>query len=196
MPRKKNTDIRNEILKAALTLFGQYGFKKTTVDEIAERAGIGKGTVYLHFSNKEDILCANVKENAERMLKKLQIALSKMGAPEEKLLRVLQWRTERVFEFHEKYLHAVELMPVIKKEIRRRMGDGPIKTYITILQGVLDEGNAKGVFKVDDTGALAKHINFMSFAFMPPFRMYETKKEIQKQAKQYFIHLLKSITSK
>jgi len=47
---------RERILLAALTLMERYGFKKTTVDEIAREAQVAKGTVYLYFRDKEDIL--------------------------------------------------------------------------------------------------------------------------------------------
>jgi TetR/AcrR family fatty acid metabolism transcriptional regulator len=43
------------ILEAALTLMDRYGFKKTTVDEIAREAKVAKGTVYLYFRDKQDI---------------------------------------------------------------------------------------------------------------------------------------------
>lgn len=43
---------------AALSLFGQKGFDRTTVDEIATKANVGKGTVYLYFDNKDQIIMA------------------------------------------------------------------------------------------------------------------------------------------
>ena len=52
-------DDKNErILDAALDKFKQYGFMKTTVDDIARQTQVGKGTIYLYFQNKEDILNA------------------------------------------------------------------------------------------------------------------------------------------
>ncbi|MBF0431497.1 MAG: TetR/AcrR family transcriptional regulator [Fibrobacteria bacterium] len=195
MPKKKNPDIKNDILKAAIDLFGRYGYKKTTVDEIAEAANIGKGTVYLNFSTKEDILFTIIKENAEKMLKKLKSELRKKEDIKEKLRLILHWRPERVFEFNAKYHHAMELMPV-KKDLVKRIGAGPLKTYIAILTETLDEGNASGVFMVKDTALLAEHINFMCFAFMPPFRIYETKEQVLEQVEEYYKLLLKSIEKK
>lgn len=46
---------KSAILEAADRLFEQYGYKKTTIEEIAQEAGIGKGSVYLHFASKEQI---------------------------------------------------------------------------------------------------------------------------------------------
>ncbi len=47
---------RARILKAATELFMTQGYRKTSVDEIARRAEVAKGTVYLHFENKSDLL--------------------------------------------------------------------------------------------------------------------------------------------
>ncbi|MBN2528732.1 MAG: TetR/AcrR family transcriptional regulator [Deltaproteobacteria bacterium] len=47
---------RMEIAGAAGVLFGKYGFDKVTIDDVAEAAGIGKGTVYEYFKNKEELI--------------------------------------------------------------------------------------------------------------------------------------------
>ena len=46
---------RQTILKAALELFSERGFHASTVPELAARAGVGTGTIYRHFSSKEDV---------------------------------------------------------------------------------------------------------------------------------------------
>ena len=48
-------NVRGKILDAAERRLLHYGFKKTTIDEIAADAGVGKGTVYLYFDSKEEI---------------------------------------------------------------------------------------------------------------------------------------------
>ena len=55
---KISTEKRPEILDAAMKLFSERGFERTTVDEIATRANVGKGTIYLYFENKEQIFFA------------------------------------------------------------------------------------------------------------------------------------------
>ena len=56
-PRGKT---RRRLIDAAADLFVTQGYRKTSIDEIARRAGIGKGTVYLHFTTKVDLLIAAV----------------------------------------------------------------------------------------------------------------------------------------
>src|SRR5271168_2046080 len=58
MSRIAKENVREKILHAAEKRLWHYGFRKTTIDEIAADAGVGKGTVYLYFDSKEDIALA------------------------------------------------------------------------------------------------------------------------------------------
>ncbi|MDX2541351.1 TetR/AcrR family transcriptional regulator [Streptomyces sp. WI04-05B] len=74
-PRREAT--RQKLYEAAVTLIAEQGFSATTVDEIAERAGVAKGTVYYNFASKSvlfeellrhgvELLTASLREAAER----------------------------------------------------------------------------------------------------------------------------------
>lgn len=54
--RRRAESRPDEVLDAALTLFTERGYAKTTVDQIAKQAGLSKGAVYLYFASKEVIL--------------------------------------------------------------------------------------------------------------------------------------------
>jgi AcrR family transcriptional regulator len=54
-PRGDVESRRAVILDAALRVFGQYGYRRTSMDDIAREAGIGKGTIYLSFASKEEV---------------------------------------------------------------------------------------------------------------------------------------------
>jgi len=57
---------REQLLQAACGLFVRKGYRTTTTDEIASKAGLTKGAVYFHFKNKEDILFELVKQISTR----------------------------------------------------------------------------------------------------------------------------------
>ena len=57
-----------ELLEAALALFVEKGFAATRVEEVAVRAGVSKGTLFLYFPSKEELFKAVVRENASRHL--------------------------------------------------------------------------------------------------------------------------------
>ena len=50
------TEKESRIIEAAKEVFSEKGFADATVDEVADLAGVGKGTVYRHFGNKEDLM--------------------------------------------------------------------------------------------------------------------------------------------
>jgi AcrR family transcriptional regulator len=60
--RRRSEARPGEIVQAALDLFVEKGFSSTKMDEIAKRAGVTKGTVYLYFPSKEDLFRAVVEE--------------------------------------------------------------------------------------------------------------------------------------
>ncbi|MBC7997109.1 MAG: TetR/AcrR family transcriptional regulator [Leptolyngbya sp.] len=76
-----NQTRREKILEAGTWLFGYYGFEKTTVDDIADRASISKGSVYLEFQNKEAILVAVVQQFTSRELERINKLVKEAKAP-------------------------------------------------------------------------------------------------------------------
>ena len=61
--KEEAENTRREILKAALEVFYQKGYSRTTIDEIAARINLTKGAVYWHFKNKPDLLVELIKEH-------------------------------------------------------------------------------------------------------------------------------------
>jgi len=65
---------RQVILRAAREVFFENGFHRATVDNVAERAGVSKGTVYLYFESKETILALLLLEGLDELIEKLEDA--------------------------------------------------------------------------------------------------------------------------
>ncbi|MGO9454481.1 MAG: TetR/AcrR family transcriptional regulator [Candidatus Binataceae bacterium] len=57
-----------ELMEAARRVIGRHGFEGTTIDRVAEEAHVAKGTIYLYFSNKEDLLHAAVFQGLRAMI--------------------------------------------------------------------------------------------------------------------------------
>lgn len=75
---RKKADTRIRILESAVALFGEHGIDAVTVEEIAEAAGVGKGTVYNYFGAKDDIVVAFLVELDRRTLDRIAL----LPAPE------------------------------------------------------------------------------------------------------------------
>jgi len=66
---------RDHILRQAASEFARLGFEQANINTIAERAGIGKGTIYLYFSSKRDLFISMLQSIAQRQLDAAQVAL-------------------------------------------------------------------------------------------------------------------------
>ena len=73
------------ILEAARKVFADRGFHEATVDDIAEAAGVAKGTVYLYYQSKRDVYFAALKFGISQMYSSLLQEIKKVSTPEEKL---------------------------------------------------------------------------------------------------------------
>lgn len=87
---KKAEERRNEILDAADELFGQKGFDGTSTNDILEKVGIARGTLYYHFKSKEDIMDALIERYTVLILGTAkEIAADKSIPINERIIRVV-----------------------------------------------------------------------------------------------------------
>ena len=85
-----------ELLEAALALFVEKGYAATRVEEVAARAGVSKGTLFLYFPSKEALFKAVVRENAGRPLEDAQREVAEFQGPTAELLHefIRRWWTQ------------------------------------------------------------------------------------------------------
>jgi len=91
-------DPRIQILNQAEQLFSRYGYRKTTVAEIAKAAGIAKGSIYLHFSSKEDILAELLRTFLESLAAELEARLNGSTPPVQGLAECLELIVDTAIE--------------------------------------------------------------------------------------------------
>jgi AcrR family transcriptional regulator len=89
---------RDRILDAAERLLGRFGYRKMTVDDIAAEAGIGKGTVYLSFPSKEEVVLSTVDRIVDRVLAAMEEAAAREGSAPDRLRAMLLARVLVRFE--------------------------------------------------------------------------------------------------
>jgi AcrR family transcriptional regulator len=131
-----------EILAAARQLLDQRGLETMTMEEIAAAAGVAKGTLYLYFQSKDDLLQALITQVGENIIEDVEAALQGPGTPPEKLMRVVSVLLE--------YLHRERLLfPIYAREFKM----GPRSHYqeleeqfVTLLTHLFSEGIAAGQF--------------------------------------------------
>src|SRR5260221_12728936 len=80
---------REEILDAAALLFAERGYPNTDVDSVAEKLGVGKGTVYRYFPSKRDLFLAAVGRGMTRLDEPIHAEVGSATDPLEKIERAV-----------------------------------------------------------------------------------------------------------
>ena len=104
------TGSRERILGAAFTLFSRYGYKRTSMEDIASEAGLSRAALYLQFHNKEDIFRELARGLHEGALIQAEAALQGDGPLADRLRAAVEAKTLRMIEIAYSSPHGSELM--------------------------------------------------------------------------------------
>jgi AcrR family transcriptional regulator len=127
-------------------LLARYGYKKMTIDDLAAEVGIGKGSIYLHFSSKEEIALSHIDRIVERLKQRLvEIAAADIPV-EERLKQMLLARVLFRFDSVQHYTQSLDdLLATLRPRLlarRRQYFEDEAK----IISKVLAEGQKSGAF--------------------------------------------------
>jgi len=108
----KEMDIakREKVLEAALGVFLRYGYKRVTMNDIAEAARISRPALYLVFESKEDIFKSVYEHWVKGTLVEIESKIGRLKTPEEKLRAAFELWTVRPFERMRASREAAELL--------------------------------------------------------------------------------------
>lgn len=156
MARTKPADERcDDLLNAAETAFVDNGVAATTVTEITTRAGVAKGTFYLYFDSKADLVAAVQRRYGERFIDRISDAIASAGD---------DWGAK---------LDAIVVAGLADESESRRLhdvlfadrpptsgagesaGDAQADVILAVVRDVLDAGVAAGAFRIADTTTTA-----------------------------------------
>jgi len=148
-PGKRSRERKREaILRAAIEVFAERGYFGARMREIAERAGVADGTLYLYFDGKEHLLVSLLEEQAHAFLVGARRDATESDDPREKLRRVVG-----------RHLASLEddraLARVFQIELRhsrrflRRVAKGQVAEYLQLLQEIIAKGSSNGCFRTD-----------------------------------------------
>lgn len=159
--------IRDEILDATDRLLARFGYKKMTIDDLAQEVGIGKGTVYLHFSSKEEIALSHIDRIIERMKVRLKEISSADVSPDERLREMLLTRVLFRFDSVQHYTRSLnDLLADLRPRLLARR-----KQYFEdeaqIFAEVLQEGDKIKIFSVPNALKTAETLLLATNSLLP-----------------------------
>jgi len=156
MPRiVDRTARRAEIASAAARVFSERGVANTAVSDIVKAAGIAQGTFYLYFETKDEVILAVVDEMASQMITAIEAAVETAGATAvEKFLGLRD-----VFTSFDTDPTALELAGFMhlpeNRPLHDRMAEHFVPALIPLMESIVRQGVAEGVFNVRDPRAAA-----------------------------------------
>ena len=170
-------------MEAAKALILHYGYKKTTMQDIAEKADISVGSIYNFFENKEDIAIECGKEFKDHLLKSLREVRDSDLKPEEKLREMMFRSGLGCHEHFQDTPHGMEIVMALEHR-REELNEEFDAQELTLVAEVIEEGVRKGDFSVKDAKDTARTFIAAFASFRPPtcmrFSKDKTKREIIK----------------
>lgn len=149
-------EVRAQIIKIARKIFTRYGFKKTTMEEIAIACRKGKSSIYYYFESKEDIFRAVVENEADELKRLLDNTIQTDAPPLDKLKTYIMFRLHHVrtmknfyAALNEESLSNMDFILDIRKNFDREEQE--------MVKNILEEGMRDGTFQINSSeiGAIA-----------------------------------------
>jgi TetR/AcrR family transcriptional regulator, fatty acid metabolism regulator protein len=142
------TNKRNLITDAAVDVFAEKGFHQARVADIARKAGVADGTIYLYFKNKEDLLLSVFEEKMDYLLTELGHALQDIHDPVDRIRRFARFHFEQVRENRA----AAEVLQVelrLSNKFLKEYRPEKLWAYLSVFGQIVREGQASGDFDPD-----------------------------------------------
>lgn len=158
MPKPGDADEKRlQILRAAGEVFRRRGFSVATIEEIASAAGVGKGTIYLYFSGKQDIVNSLVTFTLESLHRGISQVIGSADDAITKLHKLIAGHVH----FSLKHLDFAYILYRELSELGGEFSDkvlGFTDEYVKAVASVLRQGEAEGTLNVGDPEIVASGV--------------------------------------
>jgi TetR/AcrR family fatty acid metabolism transcriptional regulator len=150
---RKNSEKYKRILSAAKAVFAQNGYYHSRISDVAKRAGVADGTIYLYFENKDDILISLFEDEIDAFIERLRAELSTRSTVEQKLYCLIHFQLNLL----ETDPDLAEVLLVELRQSNKFLKSSAIEhvnEYLKLFAAVLAEGKKAGVFREETDTAL------------------------------------------
>jgi AcrR family transcriptional regulator len=141
--------VEKDIIEAARTLFRQFGFKKTTMGDIARSLGRGKSSLYYYYPGKEDIFEAVIHAEMDELLEQIHQSISQAGSSKEKLIIYCRCRLNKLSQLcnlSDALKNDIVELHCVMSDLKSRFDT----THVELVKEILEEGVNNGEFKKID----------------------------------------------
>ena len=155
---------KRKIFETSMRLFAEKGYDATSIEEITATVGVAKGTLYYHFSSKEEIFQFLVEEGVKLLTNSILIKTAKLTNSIDKIKAIALIEIKVLVKYE-------SFMTIILSEIwgtgsRSKMCRDYVFKYIQLIQEIVEEGIQKGEIIEADPNVIASGIfRFCLFKF-------------------------------
>ena len=155
----RNAEKYQRILDAAVAVFAEKGFFNSRISDIADRADIADGTVYLYFKNKEEILMTAINTAFDAFMRNARTELEKLSSPAERLRRLAFLHLDALGSNR-------NLAVVFQMELRQstrflsEFSHHHMVEYLRLVRAAIGDGQARGIFRSDMSDKIAANCFF------------------------------------
>ena len=191
--------VKDAILDATDRLLARYGYRKMTVEDIASEAGIGKGTIYLHFSSKEEVVLSHVDRIVDRLKERLREIGNSDAPAAERLRQMLLTRVMFRFDSIQHYTQSLnDLLSALRPGLLARRAVY-FDAEAQIFADVLVNGRQSGEFEFEDE-QLTAHAMLQATNGLLPYSLSTTelgeRQEVEQRASDVAALILRGLLSR
>lgn len=180
---------KRKIFETSMDLFAKKGYDATSIEEITATVGVAKGTLYYHFSSKEEIFNFLISEGMKLLTNSIEIKMSKCDNFIDKLRAVILIQVKVLIKY-EAFM-SILLSQIWGNEPRNINCMKYVSDYIKVIENIIAEGIEKGEITKMDPAACAAGI----FGLTCSTLVYKTRKQEELDINKTFLELEKLVIS-
>lgn len=147
---------KRKIFETSMKLFAEKGYDATSIEEITATVGVAKGTLYYHFSSKEEIFNFLIEEGIKLLQNSIDIKTSKLDNYIDKIKAVVLIQIKIVNKY-ENFI-TILLSQFYGKESRNQMCQKHVYEYIEKIENIVENGMKVGQIKKGNSKVIASEI--------------------------------------
>ena len=144
----RRADKRELITEAAVAVFAEKGFHQARVSDIARRAAVADGTIYLYFKNKEDLLLTIFEEKMDLLLSRLSEELEGVDDPLERVRVFARFHFDQV-RTNRSTAEVLQVELRLSNKFLKEYRPEKLWAYLGVFGQIIREGQARGLFRAD-----------------------------------------------
>jgi AcrR family transcriptional regulator len=152
---------KEEIIEAAIAVFSRTGYRRTKIKDIADEAGVGKGTVYEYFSSKQDLFLQMNEYFLDQYIQNQQRDLESVSDPEERIRTFITSSLEQAAIWTGFAYLTIDIWSEMdrkgEEDKLRRLMSGMLERIMDMISEYIRDGQARGTLK-DFDARLVSHI--------------------------------------